>query len=311
MPWYVPLLATIANSCAVYPWFLKRWVSNERGLKRRLLLQYIFCLALALAVFAAVHPGTAPGAPLALLVLGAANGFSVYCQWRAVQAHLSKFSLLTFWDDILAIALGYVVLGEAQFINRWLGAGLVCMSVATAGLVGSERMRTAKNGNKVGFRFYRFVLYYTTVSGLASFFKRSLALAGISQAEWLLGWYGGSIVTVLALSAWLSDDPESTAASDGKRVFLRRDVVLAAASSSFVFANAWTSFWTAQVAPITVFQPVLFVAAMVIPVLIGLFAFKEAKGLGWLEGALMALAALGGFLAAYGYHLGWEVQPNR
>ncbi len=308
MPWYSPIVFTVAIS-AVYPWFLKRWVVDDKGRLARLFFQYILCLALAGLVLLAVNMklGVAiRDVPPGLLALGLANGLAVYWQWRAVEVHLAKFSLLAFWADILAVLLGYISLGEATYLNRWLVTGLIFTAIATIGLAVWARRNRPKEENpgKPPPKFFRFVFGYATISGLTSFFQRYFALGGVSQPVWLLGWYAGSLAAVVILVSWLKKRRAKIEVRETAVFSIsRRNFLITAGSSLFVFANAWTGYWSAQVAPITVTTPIFFTAALVVPTLIGLYVFGERKDLSRAEAAFMFIAACGGLLVAYGYHV--------
>jgi len=124
-----------------------------------------------------------------------------------------------------------------------------------------------------------------------------MAVADVPILTFMLGWYGGALITVTLIMFFINYSEKTL-----WRLGDLGDARLMFFCSLFIMANTWFSYWSFQLAPLTVVQPVFFAEQMIIPALIGLFCFGEMKGFGWREWLVFILAAMGAVLVILGYN---------
>jgi len=173
---------------------------------------------------------------------------------------LSKTSLFTQLDDIIAVLLGYLVLHETKFLNITLVFGVIGCFGAVSLLI------SAKFSDNIPM--IKYIGIYSVIWGVASFLDRYFAITGISFSEFLVSWYGGSF---LGISFFLF--------KQGRLVIKapKNEISLVAGLSVLAWFSRLFEYWGANLAPITVFQPIYLVTEAVFPTLIGLYIFHESK----------------------------------
>lgn len=130
--------------------------------------------------------------------IGVFNGFAAYCLWRAVDISLSKTALFTQADDLTAMLLGYLFLGEAKFLNLNLVIGIIiCFSAGT--LIVLQRYTSIENNKheRKNIALIFWVAGYSFIWGVAGFSMRYFALEGVSFSTFLTSWYSGSVIGIL------------------------------------------------------------------------------------------------------------------
>lgn len=199
--------------------------------------------------------------------------------------------MLTFLDDVIAMVLSYVILREGIFLNPVLGFG-ICLAVGSAILLAFERHR-----NKEPMIFFVYVAFYSVIWGIAYFSQRYFAFGGFSAANYLLGWYGGSLLSAAALRIFfkesLGDCKEKTIGNKGLAVI--------AIMSLCIFLCVYIALNVLRQMPQIAFQPVLLVSEAVIPTMLGLIVFKEHKQFSRFGWAVVICALAGVFLIAIGF----------
>lgn len=295
MPWQVPVVLRIIMAHIVGQYFLKKVVGLPSR-TRRFVWQFFFAMIIGLAV--AFLSGT-PLADKRLFLVGllaAVNSIGTYCYWRALAISQSKTALMTWADDVIAMLLAYVFLGEMRVLTSFMILGIVLCMFATVALPVVSSSGNA--GGKVEARAHRvligWVAGYSIFWGITSFAMRAFALRNVPLVGFIASWYVGAFVGALAVQA--KAGPEESGGALDKRG-IGGTVVLAV----LIMIALICAYWQRQLAPITVVQPIQQVTEMVFPALMGLFVFKEAKGMTRSEKARIALGMAGGIIVALSF----------
>ena len=271
---------------------IKKIGATEGSRTRKLVWQYFFAAALAI-VTAMFAGGLELSSSVAIVaVIGAANAFGCYCHWRAYDISMSRTAVLSNLDDLIAIGLGYALLGELSVLTPILATGVV-VSVVSATVF--ARIRHTNGNGKSGRQLIGWVLGYSIIWGVAMFSMRFFSVQGMNLLTYVAAWYGGSWIGALFTRFVIMGKVEAGAPlthSQRAKVFL-------------LAVGIWTSlmfaYWMRELVPITVVQPVQLVAEMSIPTIIALFFFGEAASLSRQEKYTIAIALLGVVLVAIGY----------
>jgi len=266
---------------------------DQREKKILLSWQFLFCLLFSFAAlkisgreisFLFVNP-------LCLIVLGIGflNSFGVYCMWRALDISVSKTSMGTQLDDIIALILGYLFLGEAKILNLRLSVGIVLCFLAAIILVGFKKR------DPLNFRLIKFVLGYSVVWGVAAASYRFLNLQGLPIPDFLVSWYGGSLLGAVILLFFTE-----------KKITGFRVISVVQASRIFVLSLfIWVSlalgYLVSALAPVAIYQPIFLISEAVVPTLIGLYLFRERKELRSKEWLAIFIGIAGALLVGSSY----------
>ncbi len=295
--WYLPVILFILVGRLMGPIVLKRIANAKRGRTRRLVWQ--FSLAGVLALTVALISGKLPEASLiqvaVVSLIGLANSFACYCQWRAVAVSQSRTALYTQGDDLLCMLLGYLVLGEGHFLSLPLGFGIV-LAVGSAVAYSLLRARAAQvPGEPVDKPIAHWIALYSVIWGVAGFSKRYFALDGLSVFNYMAIWYVSSALGTLFIYKL------GSAEERGDPLPKRQVVSLVLPAAATIVVSNMLAYWTLELLPITVFQPIDQVTEMVFPFLIGIFVFKEGRKLTAGSKWAMALGLVGGTIIAFSY----------
>ncbi|MBI4135796.1 hypothetical protein HY477_03620 [Candidatus Uhrbacteria bacterium] len=297
MTWHVPVAISLIFSYTISPYLLKK-NANLPSRTRRLAWQFFFCAALACLV--ALGTGSPlPLTSMALLAIGAigcVNAFGAYCQWRAMAISLSRTSLFTYWDDLIAMGLGYALLSEAQFLTPLLGLGIVIAVGAVIAMPYARRGKTADDqlARAQWVELIGWVARYSVIWGGVSVAMRYFGLKGVAIPSFLAAWYSGAFVGALAIR-FLSS------ASEVGVPLAWRDLRLVFALSCAIGMALSLKYWAFGLAPVTVLQPIYQVGEMVMPTVVGLVVFREHKTFKPAEKLLFVLAIVGGLTIALSF----------
>jgi len=287
--WWLPvILRLVAAYLIAQP--LMKVLTGMPSRTRTLLYQYAGCATCALLL--AYYQRTSITAdPFLLLIflIGIGNGFAVYWQWRALHLSMYKTSLFTVWDDILAMSLSLIVLGEAKFLNAGIWAGITVSFLALALFVRHDYQRKQSGQTEKGetpTAFYNYVLRYSLIWGIMLFASRYFAVQDMPMGAFLTALYGGALLAV-GFIHWKNLDKEP--ADIRRQRPTTRAVVLVGICSVFVMASQGLAYWAYALAPQNVVQPIFFVGEMILPALVGLYFFHERKDMTWQEWCYFAL----------------------
>lgn len=269
---------------------VKKIGAVEGSRTRKLVWQYFFAASLAL-ITAAVFGRLEWNWPVMIVaVIGTANAFGCYCHWRAYDISMSRTAMSSNLDDLIAIGLGYALLGELNVLTPVLTAGVV-VSVASAIIF--SRFKRSDNGSYI--RLINWVLGYSGIWGVAAFSMRFFSVQGLSLLTFVTAWYLGSWLGALLMRfAIMGRDEAGLALSSTQqaKVFLLAVVI---------WTSLMLSFWMRELVPITVVQPILLVAEMSIPTVIAMILFGEAGEMSKKEIVVIIGGLIGIALIAVGY----------
>lgn len=298
MFWQIPLIGVIITAHIFSPILQKKLLGDikEKTYLRTylLLIQYFFCASFsAIFLACAFLLGFGEfnfGLPAVMMaILGVANRLAVYCQWRAMEISLSKTAILTQFDDFIAIALGYFLLDEHRFLTFSMGTGF-CLCLFTAFLFMLPELRQRKNLKK---SVIFWVAVYSIIWGVNGYFDRKYALGGMAFSEFLVSWYGGSLVgsiIIFAVGLFSRQVPKISV----------KEIKEASIAMLLIAFMIWFArllgYWTVILAPIIAFRPILFVSEAVFPSLIGLYYFKEKDNLTRYEKVAFLTGILGSII---------------
>ena len=251
---------------------------------RKLVWQYAF--ACALALFTAAATGQLEfNWPFAIVAaIGAANAIGCYCQWRAYDISLARAAVMSNLDDMIALALGYALLGELGVLTSTLVGGIVVSIVSTT--MFARIKYTRADAKQPSSRLIGWVLGYSLIWGLAIFSMRLFSVQGMSVLTFVAAWYGGAWVGSLFVF-WAMGHEEAGTSLTG--VQKRRVLLLAV----LIWTAQMYGIWLRGQLPITVLQPILLVAEMSIGSIIGMIFFGEAKKMS-LQEIIIIMVALAG-----------------
>ncbi|MCK4859765.1 MAG: hypothetical protein KAS87_04305 [Candidatus Omnitrophica bacterium] len=298
--WYIPVVLRILLINTIFPWLLKGKVV-QANFVQRFFLQYLFCSVFAVLVAISLGQLVFTATTLIIAVIGVFNGFGAYSQWRATQINLSAMSIFAFLDDAIAISLGYLILKEGKFLNTGVGIGLtLCASVVILFAVNNylKRKKGVKGKEHLPLRFFGYVMSFTIIWGVATFLTRYFALEGVGVGTFIFGWYGGSVITAFII---FLIKKEKGIFQEVKETMTNNNFCIMFVMSVLIMTNIWLSYWALQLAPLMVVKPIFFVSAMVIPAIIGLYIFKEAKKYERREKLFFVIAFVGGVLIALSF----------
>jgi hypothetical protein len=284
MPWQVAILISIMVGYILQP-ILNKKVSGLSSRTRNLLWVYFFAAVLA-TLIALLFGGKFGGTSFYLVfIVGIANAIGCYCYWRAIDINLSKTSLLNQMDDIIAMALGYIILSEGQFLNYALIFGIILSMIAVFVFSYARSAKTTKGGNIIVW-----IAIHSLISGIACFSMRYFHLTGVSILSFVAAWYEGSFLGAYLVFI-LSGKKER-----GKEQLSFKKILKLVPLSAVFLSSLLIAYWIRTLTPIIISQPIWQVSEIIFPTIIGLWIFKEIKGLSFAEKVAMLAAATGGVI---------------
>lgn len=269
---------------------IKKIGAVEGSRTRKLVWQYFFAALLALTTAVVTGHLELSWSVMIVAAIGAVNAFACYCHWRAYDISMARTAVLSNLDDLFAIGLGYLVLGEIGVLTPVLFAGVV-VSVASAIIF--ARIKRPNDGSLSSL--IGWVIGYSSIWGVAMFSMRFFSVQGLSMPTFVAAWYTG---------AWLGS-------LITRFIIMGRDeaglpLTYAQQAKTFLLAvGIWTSLMFAykirELVPITVIQPIQLVAEMSIPTAIAMIFFGEMCDMSRKEIIIIACGLIGVALIALGF----------
>lgn len=285
MPWQIPVILRVIFSYIIAPNLIKR-ITSAPSRTRSLVWQYFFAAVFALLIALISGTNFVGWQILTVAIIGAFNAFACYCHWRAVDISLSKTSLFTQADDLTCLLLGYLILSEGKLLNLSLGAGVV-FCVGSGLLFVWEKSRVTKNDKPFKRDIWLWVMLYSIIWGVAMFSMRYFSLKEMSLPAYVASWYGGSFCGACVVFA-LGGGKEAGKSLKKKQIGL---ILILAAN---ILISLMLAYWAKMLAPLTVVQPIFQISEMILPTLIGLWIFKEAKVLSFVGYMAIIAGLIGG-----------------
>jgi hypothetical protein len=287
--WLVPVGIYVVVAFIGVRW-LQKHLANQPDQTKRLFTNFGFCAAIA-ALFAGFtgHLRFDAGT-LAVFCIGVVNGVAIIAQWRATRTSLSKTSLLSFGDDIIAVLLSIVIINDGKYLN---GLGATGMTLCLlAGVLfwwhGSKQKEREANA------FYLQVLVYSVLWGIAIFAQRYYAFNEMPVAQFLFAWYAGSFVLMSAVLAF----EHNKKTGKGAAAFSLKDYAWVALFAVGILFCLGVEYWAFMLAPQTAVTPVLLAAEAVLPAIVGWTIFKEGRHFDRWQWSFSAIAIAGVLLLA-------------
>ena len=146
MFWLVPVALKILCGDLWGSWLLKV-VSHERSRLTRFAINYFVAAVIASALAFLFGQFSFDRLFFILIIIGFANGFAAYAQWRAIDISLSKSYLFNWGYGVIAMILGFFLLSESKFLNTFIGLGIAISIVSAICLAycGYQRQKNDEN----------------------------------------------------------------------------------------------------------------------------------------------------------------------
>ncbi len=269
---------------------IKRIGAVEGSRTRKLVWQYFFAALLAIATAVIAGRIAINMTTLVVAVIGAANAFACYCHWRAYDISMARTAVMSNLDDLLAMALGYLLLGELRVLTPLLAAGVILCLVSA---IVFAKIKQKKDGAPV--RLIGWVIGYSTIWGVAIFSMRYFSLQGLSMPTYVVAWYFGAWCGAL-LTRFVLIGPHE--AGPPLTLVQRSKVFLLAGG---IWTSLMMSYWIRELLPNTVAQPIQLVAEMCIPVFTAMVFFGEARTMSRKELLVIFGGIIGVILIAIGF----------
>ena len=259
----------------VISYVTKRLAGNSEKLPRKIRLQYYVTGLCALVACWWTNERITIGVTfLVVAFVGFANSFAAYCRLRTMAISAARTGMLNSFDDIIAMGLGYLFLGEVQILTPTIVLG-VTVSVAAALICAVIDYRRGKKRPEGGWfenqRFLVLVLTFSVIWGFAIFCIRYCAADyKLNIFEFVLAWYGGASLGGPLVVA-LSSKEKVGAPLD------RNEIKLAIMMGFCIWFSRMFDFVMRMMVPLTISQPIQLQAEMVLPAIVGIIWFKEAK----------------------------------
>lgn len=208
MNWLIPVGIRIFLANIWTPIISKK-LAMSKSRERAFVWQYFLCVVLSWIVFLIFGrdfshlfknvqiANILVPAILIITGIGLLNGFACYCSWRAQAISMSKSAVMAIPDDIVALALIYLLTPhlELPFLTFGLVIGVVfCLS---GGIIFGFQKTSLEH---TGVKLVAWVLGYTIIWGTAVFLMRFFA-GGVNLPwhNFLLVWYNASLVSALII----------------------------------------------------------------------------------------------------------------
>lgn len=214
-----------------------------------------------------------------ILCVGILNGLANYLMWNANLLSTSRNAFFTAFDDIIAMLLSAVIMPStlmAFTCSKELG---VAFCIVSALLLAYANYRKSKNGVEgvIPMRFYIYALGYTLCWGVAIFAIGAFALKNQASVwQFASGWYLGAaaMALVLVMLDYLGLVPRPASTDRASLPIWLRESFTIGAANSISLVLQFTAF---VAVPVVVLQPVFLFTDIIVPLLVGLVIFKEAK----------------------------------
>jgi hypothetical protein len=286
-PWFLLFVYVVTGFGLVR--YLEKKIVNLPSRTQRLLLQYIFCFSLAV-IFWLIKDRSFNEQMIAIFIIGIGNGIAVFNRWKATEISLSGTSVWSFMDDLVAMALAFFILNEVKILNIFLTIG-ISIAILSIVLLGFQ-----KKHHGWPIKFFLYVGVSSILWGIAYFSQRFFASGGVSSSEYILAWYGGSLLTASLIRLFWKETGQAKLGTP----LSKKDVLVLFTISISIFTTVLIATTILKNMPQIIFQPILLVSEAVIPTLMGLIIFREKQNYSSIEKILLFSAILGVIFMAIG-----------
>ncbi len=273
--------------------FTQKVATDHGWQSRQLFILYAWALTIALVIAAVRSQLIWNVAMVQIFVIGIANAYGGYCQWKAIQISMIRNSLFGVMPSLFSMALAFVLLGEAKHLTSlaWSGMGICALAVAVFTISRYVRKRKEHQDDGSTLALIQYIASYAVIWGITGFLLKTDVVQELDVAQFMLGMYCGSFVTATTLMILLSrqEREKHDAPLDLKKTIPLLGV-LAVCIVTWVGVSyfAYKHFFFVMVAPITM------VITTVVPVIISILFFKKERNeLTKFEWAVLSMGILG------------------
>ncbi len=297
MFWLLPIFLKIIVGDLWGSWLLKK-ISHKESRIERFAINYFVAAVVSVILALYFNQIYFNAVFFILLGIGFANGFAAYGQWRAIDISLSKSYLFNWGYGVIAMLLGFFILGESKFINIPIGLGIV-LSLISAILFAHSGYIKHKEENNSGktesLALYWWILLYSVIWGVTIFSMKYFALENLGVFEMMHGRYLGSLISALVLLFFIYLKQRKLGRIDSK------DMISSSLIALTVMAAFAFYYWSLILAPLVIVMPIFLFSEMVLPTLVGIFGFAEGKNFSRKEWLYFGLGFLGAVLIIIGF----------
>jgi drug/metabolite transporter (DMT)-like permease len=279
---------------------LNKMTADRGSLPRSLVWLYGFASTLCIAANIAMRASPQNyiwGYVWLVIGLGVFDAFAQYGYWRviATPGGLSKASIFGQGEDVVAVVLGYIFLGEIRILTPLLGLGVVLLMGSVLFFNAAQQKKQSEREAPAPFSVWRLIAFNCLVWGVVHFAIRYLALDGMSPLTFLWAYYVGSFLG--ALGIYIKSSPIGRGPRLTRRQALNTlliGAVLPASVGCVYLAKTYT--------PLTVFQPIFGLVGIIFPVVVlDLWWKNELSRLSKKGWAAIVFGLIGATIIALGY----------
>lgn len=297
-PWFVPVGIYVVVAYVGVRW-LGKHLANQPDQIKRITVNMAFC-ACAGALFALITGDLRfDSSTYIVMGVGVLNAFANIAQWLATKVSMSKTSMLSFGDDIIAILLVWVIIGDGKYLNVVSASGMM-LCLLTGVLFWWHSNKAKADKEKSAFYFH--VLAYCVLWGVAIFAQRYFAFNNLPTAQFVFAWYLGSFLTMAVIFAGRGVVRAVSGSIERSVAFRLKDYAVVFVFAIGIAGCLAIEYWAKILAPLTVIQPIFLVSEAVIPTIVGWTIFREGKTFDRTQWFFSGLGFTGVVLLALGFH---------
>lgn len=242
-------------------------------------LSFLFWSAVCVTTMPA--PWHANSSMAIIAVLGFFGSFASYCHWRAFKLSVSKTALLGQGDDLIAVAIAFLLLGETAYLRPLL----ICGGVLSIGAgLAFLYLRRVEDKTPM-WAILKWIMLAAIVWGVTLPCTRFFAHEGMHLVNYAISWCAGAFAGCLLMRV-------SFGRKEAGEPLTGVQIRLVAFAAFLSIISVTSHFLSKRYAPLIVVQPIYQVAE-IIPQIIGLWYFGEGKNLRPREIAMLCLAVVG------------------
>ncbi|MDD5145792.1 MAG: hypothetical protein PHF44_03035 [Candidatus Pacebacteria bacterium] len=273
MNWQIALsIAIFANTASIILITLAAKKLREKSWG--IFFQYLFCVPLVFLY--AFYSKELIFKPL-IFLLGFFVALGAYFQWKAQGISQSKTVLFIPVMNIITLALAMAFLEEADSWNLKLVSGISLCFFAMY-LLGRSYNKKENGISKVSNKVWLFfTLSAVAIFGVAQFLLKYFTQNGLPRGAFLLGWYGGAFLGSILILWFETRFKKSDSLS-------KTTILITLLLSLFIVGNILGQYLSYQLGgKVSLVVPLQGLITVAIPLVVGLFLFKEGKGVSKLE----------------------------
>lgn len=234
--------------------------------------------------------------------VGLLNGLANYLMWNANAISTSRNGFFTAFDDVFAMMLtALVVPGALASLTVSVTFGIVLCIVSAVLLVWvNYRKKKAGSRGVIPMHFYAYAFGYAACWGLAIFAIGYFAVKEVGVWRFVSGWYLGAAFVALGILVldWRGKIPRPANTERATPSTLFIEILVIGGANSISLVLQYIAFTSVSLLTL---QPAFLVMDIIIPILLGVFFFKERQQFGAADMALYGSAAVGFSLVFLGH----------